>query len=102
MSETNRCIMSVGKESAFELEISHMRNDIGRRPSGRINFCLRIDKHLYERLKEISDATETSIADLLENKIIELIALFDASSKNRDDGPVRIRTGDLRRVKATS
>ena len=76
-------------------QISHMRNDMGRRPSGRINFCLRIDKHLYTRLKEISNATNTSIADLLENKIIELIALFDSGSGG-------IRTLDLRLVKATS
>ncbi len=74
-----------------------MRNSIGR-----INFCLRIDKHLYERLKEISEATQTSIADLLENKIIELVALFDANLKNGGSGSGGIRTLDLRLVKAAS
>ncbi len=75
---------------------------MGRRPSGRINFCLRIDKHLYERLKEISKATQKPIADLLENKIIEIIALFDASLKNGSNGSGGIRTLDLRLVKAAS
>ena len=81
---------------------SPMRINVGRRPSGRIDFTLRIDKQLYQRLKEISEATNTSIADLLEPKIIELVALYDSSLKKGEDGLARIRTGDLRLVKATS
>ena len=81
---------------------SHMSINVGRRPSGRINFCLRIDKQLYEKLKEISEATNTPIADLLEQKIIELIALYDSNLKKGGDGLARIRTGDLRLVRATS
>ncbi len=81
---------------------SHMRINVGRRPSGRINFCLRIDKQLYERLKEISEATGVSIADLLEQKIIELIALFSQSSFHRMSGPGGTRTLDLRLVRAAS
>ncbi len=81
---------------------SHMRISVGRRPSGRINFCLRIDRQLYEKLKEISEATRTPIADLLEQKIIELIALYDSNLKNGKSGLARIRTGDLRLVRATS
>ncbi len=81
---------------------SPTRINVGRRPSGRINFCLRIDKQLYEKLKEISQATGKPIADLLEPKIIELIALYDSSLKNDRSGLARIRTGDLRLVRATS
>ncbi len=83
-------------------QISHMRNGMGRKPSGRINFCLRIDKHLYKRLKEISEVTRKPIADLLEQKIIELIALFDADLKDYSSGSGGIRTLDLRLVKAAS
>ena len=82
-------------------QISHMRNGMGRKPSGRINFCLRIDKHLYERLKEISEATQKPIADLIEHKIIELIALFDANLENGSSGSGGIRTLDLRRVRVS-
>ncbi len=78
---------------------SHMRKYMDRKPKGRINFCLRIDKQLYNRLKEISEATNTSIADLIKQKIIELVALYDSGLRN---GPGGIRTLDLRLVKATS
>ena len=81
---------------------SPMRINVGRRPSGRIDFTLRIDKQLYQRLKEISEATGQTIADLVEPKIIELIALYDSSLKKGEDGLARIRTGDLRLVRATS
>ncbi len=81
---------------------SHMRINVGRRPSGRINFCLRIDKQLYERLKEISKATGVSIADLLEQKIIELVALYDSNLWDNRSGPGGTRTLDLRLVRAAS
>ncbi len=81
---------------------SHMNINVGRRPSGRINFCLRIDKQLYERLKVISEATGISIADLIEQKIIELIALYNSSFGKGKDGLGGIRTLDLRLVKAAS
>jgi intergrase/recombinase len=74
---------------------------VGRQPSGRIDFTLRIDKQLYQRLKEISQATGKSIADLLEPKIIELIALYDSSLKKGGDGLARIRTGDIRLVRVS-
>ena len=80
---------------------SPTRINVGRRPSGRIDFTLRIDKRLYERLKEISEATGISIADLLEPKIIELIALYDSSSGRSKNGLGGIRTLDLRLVKAS-
>ncbi len=81
---------------------SPMRINVGRRPSGRIDFTLRIDKQLYERLKAICEVTGKSIADLLEPKIIELISTYEFSLKKGEDGLARIRTGDLRLVKATS
>ena len=77
-----------------------MRINVGRQPSGRIDFTLRIDKQLYERLKEISETTGKSIADILEPKTIELIALYDANLESGKSGLARIRTGDLRLVKA--
>ena len=49
-----------------------------RKPSGRIDVCLRIKADLYQRLKEIAKARNCTIADLIEPKIIELIALHEA------------------------
>jgi len=69
---------------------SHMSINVGRRPSGRIDFTLRIDKRLYERLKEISEATGISIADLIEQKIIELIALIDETKFKINAKPKRL------------
>ena len=48
-----------------------------RRPSGRIDVCLRIKADLYQRLKEIAKAKGCSIADLVEPKLIELVAVYD-------------------------
>ena len=49
-----------------------------RKPSGRIDVCLRINAELYQRLKEIAKSQGCSIADLVEPKLIELVALYDA------------------------
>ena len=49
-----------------------------RKPSGRIDVCLRINADLYARLKEIAKPLGCSIADLVEPKLIELVALYEA------------------------
>ena len=49
-----------------------------RKPSGRIDVCLRVNAVLYQRLKEIANAKGCSIADLVEPKLIELVALYEA------------------------
>ncbi len=65
---------------------SHMRNLMGRKRLGRVNFCLRVDKYLLERLKEISRATGKPIADLIEMKVVELIALYEKGSLTPGQG----------------
>ena len=67
-----------------------------------LRFVKEINLALTNIQEEISEATNTFIADLLEPKIIELIALYDSSLKKGEDGLARIRTGDLRLVRATS
>ncbi len=77
---------------------SPMRINVGRRPSGRVDFTLRIDKHLLQRLREIAEAEGVTIADLLEPKIIELVAVYEKNLKwarpdsNRGPSP---RKGDV-------
>ncbi|MEM1670476.1 MAG: hypothetical protein QXT86_00300 [Archaeoglobaceae archaeon] len=51
---------------------------MGRKPSGRVNFLLRVDKNLLSELREISKVQSVSISDLIERKILELIKEFDS------------------------
>ncbi len=77
---------------------SRGRINVGRRPSGRVDFNLRIDKHLLQRLREIAEAEGITIADLVEPKLIELVAVYDKRvtwarpDSNRGPSP---RKGDV-------
>ncbi|MEM0330634.1 MAG: hypothetical protein QXW84_04580, partial [Archaeoglobaceae archaeon] len=51
---------------------------MGRKPSGRVNFLLRVDKDLLSELREIAKVQSVSISDLIEWKILELIKEFDS------------------------
>ncbi|MEM0214441.1 MAG: hypothetical protein QW384_00450 [Archaeoglobaceae archaeon] len=46
---------------------------MGRKPSGRVNFLLRVDKDLLSELREIAKVQSVSISDLIERKILELV-----------------------------
>ena len=63
-----------------------------RRPSGKIDVCLRIKADLYQRLKEIAKAEGCSIADLVEPKLIELVALYEAGVPIRRGWDLNPRT----------
>ncbi len=51
---------------------------MGRKPSCRVNFMLRVDKDLLLELREIAKVQNVSISDLIERKILELIKEFDS------------------------
>ncbi len=52
------------------------------KPSGRVNFMLRVDKKLLSKLRKIAEFHSIAIADLVEAKILELIREFKSDPQS--------------------